>query len=172
MDWREQIFQGGEKRWSSQEKRCIIFGGLVTQLLLQKKYGRSTRQKGHIYSDVLPPFHKSRNAWLGWSPSCRCLRDTTCQWRARLIRPAGLMRPDSMLWPMAYRPWALAELTWHRPFVGTGRLVVIRRKLQSDQVTSRCWQSVPTLVKRRRYTIMSLIKQKYIKGSNMRVLLF
>ena len=32
--------------------------------------------------------------------------------------------------PMAYRPWALAELT--RPFVDTGRLIVIRRKLPSN----------------------------------------
>ena len=31
--------------------------------------------------------------------------------------------------------WALAELTWRRPFVDTGRLVIIRRKLPSDQVT-------------------------------------
>ena len=36
---------------------------------------------------------------------------------------------------MAYRPWALAELTLRRPFVDTGRLVVIRRKLPHDQVT-------------------------------------
>ena len=32
-------------------------------------------------------------------------------------------------------PWALAELTWRRPFVDTGRLVVIRRKLPSYLVT-------------------------------------
>ena len=38
-------------------------------------------------------------------------------------------------WPIAYRPWALAELTRHRPFVDTGRLIVIRRKLPSDRVT-------------------------------------
>ena len=36
---------------------------------------------------------------------------------------------------MAYWPWALAELTRSRPFVDTGRIVVIRRKLQSDRVT-------------------------------------
>ena len=36
---------------------------------------------------------------------------------------------------MAYRPWALAELTVRRPFVDTGRLVVIHRKLPSDRVT-------------------------------------
>ena len=37
--------------------------------------------------------------------------------------------------PMAYRPWVLAELTRRRPFIDTGRLVVIRRKLPSDRVT-------------------------------------
>ena len=35
-------------------------------------------------------------------------------------------------------PWALAELTRHRPFVDTGFLVVIRRKLPSDQVIADC----------------------------------
>ena len=44
-------------------------------------------------------------------------------------------------WPMAYRPWALAELTRRRPFVDMGRLVVIRRKLQSDRVTVDCGQA-------------------------------
>ena len=42
---------------------------------------------------------------------------------------------SALPWPMAYRPWALAELTRRRPFVDTGRLVVIRRKLTSDRVT-------------------------------------
>ena len=32
-------------------------------------------------------------------------------------------------------PWALAELTRHRPFVDTGCLVIIGKKLPSDQVT-------------------------------------
>ena len=36
---------------------------------------------------------------------------------------------------MAYQPWALAELTRHRPFVDTGCLVIIGKKLPSDQVT-------------------------------------
>ena len=40
--------------------------------------------------------------------------------------------------PMAYRQQALAELTQRRPFVETGRLVVIRRKLPSDPVTVDC----------------------------------
>ena len=44
---------------------------------------------------------------------------------------------------MAYRPWALAGATQRRPFVDTGCLVVIRRKLPSDQVTVDCG-SVPT----------------------------
>ena len=29
-------------------------------------------------------------------------------------------------------PWALAELTWRRPLVDPGHLVVIRRELSSD----------------------------------------
>ena len=41
-------------------------------------------------------------------------------------------RSFPLAWPMAYhRPWALAELTQHRPFVNTGRLIVNRRKLPS-----------------------------------------
>ena len=42
---------------------------------------------------------------------------------------------SALPWPMAYRPWALAELTRRRPFVDTGRLVVIHRKLPGDRVT-------------------------------------
>ena len=42
---------------------------------------------------------------------------------------------SALPWPMAYRPWALAELTRRRPFVDTRRLVVIRRKLPSYRVT-------------------------------------
>ena len=38
---------------------------------------------------------------------------------------------------MAGRPWAMAELTWCRPFVDKGRLVVIRRKLLRDRVPLR-----------------------------------
>ena len=34
--------------------------------------------------------------------------------------------------------YAYAELTRRRPFVDTGRLVVIRRKLLSDRVTVDC----------------------------------
>ena len=45
---------------------------------------------------------------------------------------------SALPWPMAYQPWALAELTRRRPFVDTGRLVVIRRKLPSNQVTVDC----------------------------------
>ena len=40
---------------------------------------------------------------------------------------------SALPWPMAYRPWALAELTRYRSFVDTGRLVVIRRKLPRAQ---------------------------------------
>ena len=43
---------------------------------------------------------------------------------------------SALPWPMAYRPWALAELTRRRPFVDTGCLVVIRRKLPSHR---RLW---------------------------------
>ena len=45
---------------------------------------------------------------------------------------------SALPWPMAYRPWALTELTRRRPFVDTGRLVAIHRKLQSDRVTADC----------------------------------
>ena len=41
----------------------------------------------------------------------------------------------SLPWPMAYWPRALAELTRRWPFVDTGRLIGIRRKLPSDRVT-------------------------------------
>ena len=43
---------------------------------------------------------------------------------------------SALPWPMAYRPWALAELT--RRIFDTGHLVVIRRKLPSDRVTVDC----------------------------------
>ena len=36
---------------------------------------------------------------------------------------------SALPWPMAYQPWVLAEMTQRRPFVDTGRLVIIRRKL-------------------------------------------
>ena len=36
---------------------------------------------------------------------------------------------SALPWPMAYRPWALTELTQRRPFVGTGRRGGICRKL-------------------------------------------
>ena len=45
--------------------------------------------------------------------------------------PASSAQP----WPMAYRPWALAELTRLGPFVDTGRLVRSSRKLPRDRVT-------------------------------------
>merc|ERR1712219_110167 len=54
-------------------------------------------------------------------------------------------------WPMAYRPWALAELTRRRPFVDTGHLVIIRRKLRSDISHRRLWLIVPTFMKWREY---------------------
>ena len=44
-------------------------------------------------------------------------------------------------WPMACRSWALAERSQRRPFVDTGRLVVIRRKLPSNRVTVDCGQA-------------------------------
>ena len=43
--------------------------------------------------------------------------------------------PSAQPWPMAYRPWALAELTRLGPFVDTGRLVRSSRKLPRDRVT-------------------------------------
>ena len=60
--------------------------------------------------------------------------------RFKKVGTLNLARPfpadaSSKSGAMAYRPWALAELTWRRPFVDTGRLVIIRRKLPSDQVT-------------------------------------
>ena len=45
---------------------------------------------------------------------------------------------SALPWPMAYRPWALAERIRRRPFVDTGRLIVIRRKLRTDRVTLDC----------------------------------
>jgi len=53
---------------------------------------------------------------------------------------------------MAYQPRALAELTQRGPFVDTGRPDVIRRKLLSNWVTVDCGKSVPTLLKRRKYS--------------------
>ena len=47
--------------------------------------------------------------------------------------PASSAQP----WPMAYRPWALAELTRLRPFVDTGRLVRSSRKLPRYRVTQK-----------------------------------
>ena len=66
--------------------------------------------------------------------SCRCLVDVPCQRRAHLVSSA-------MARAVAYRPWALAELTWCRPFIGTGCLLVICRKLPSDRVTVDFTQS-------------------------------
>ena len=45
---------------------------------------------------------------------------------------------SALQWPMVYRPLALDELTQSRPFVDSGHLVVIRRKLPSDRVTVGC----------------------------------
>ena len=61
----------------------------------------------------------------------------TLDWCRLFPTPCANEAPASsaLSWPMAYRPWAVAELTRRRPFVGTGRLVIIRRKLPSDQVT-------------------------------------
>ena len=66
--------------------------------------------------------------------------------------------PDSsaLPWPMAYRPWALAELTRRRPFVDTGRP---RRHLQETSERPshhRLWWSVPTFLKRRKYCMIIL----------------
>ena len=89
---------------------------------------------------LLPPFQKSRNAWLGLSVPCRCL-NVLCQGRARLVSSA-----------MAHGPWALAELTWGRPFVDTRHLVVICRKLRSNRVTVDYGKAFLFILKRRKYT--------------------
>ena len=62
---------------------------------------------------------------------------------------------SALSWPMAYRPWALAELTRCRPFVDTGRLVVIRRKLPSDRVTVDCDKAFLLFLKWRKYMFMN-----------------
>ena len=48
---------------------------------------------------------------------------------------------SALPWPMACRPWALAELTRRRPFIDTVCLDVIRRKLLSDRVTVDCGET-------------------------------
>ena len=40
------------------------------------------------FTHVLPPFQKSRNAWLGSSVCCRCLLDVLCQRRSHLVSSA------------------------------------------------------------------------------------
>ena len=72
-------------------------------------------------------FYKSRNISCDWARPFPA--DASSPSRAN-EGPASSALP----WPMAYRPWALAEMTRRRPFVGTGRLVVICRKLLSDRV--------------------------------------
>ena len=78
----------------------------------------------------------------------RCLKVGTLDWAHLFPADASFTSPanegpasSALPWPMAYRPWALAELTRRWPFVDTGRLVVISRKLPSDRVTVGCGEA-------------------------------
>ena len=114
--------------WTSPEMVCLSFGLKQCVWQLFAEFVRTILETTSSIS-------KNRNTLLGTSISCRCLLDVSCQ-----QGPSS----SAVRLPMAYghgRPWALAELTRHRPFVNTGRLVVIRRKLPTDQVAVVCGEA-------------------------------
>ena len=80
---------------------------------------------------VLPPFQKSRNA----SPKSTVTRLLGSFLRMTTRRPVPMKGLRLVSSAMAHGLPAMAVLTRRRSFVGTGRLVLIRRKLPSCRVT-------------------------------------
>ena len=123
------------------ERSLILENSLVQSVLtknVEDSYCLAAGEKGKVrlwnLSQVCPLMYFLRFKKVGTLDWARPFpADASSTSRAN-EGPASSALP----WPMAYRPWALAELTRRRPFVDTGHLVVIRRKLRSNQVTVDC----------------------------------